>query len=167
VSTVRRLEERFSAGQRSPVEQALTWAALGLLHCHLGRVEAARECYSQVTRHFPAHPELASAMAEALIQCQRPREALPLLQVALADDKTAAGAHMLMGSIFAKAKDVAQAQAHLQTASALAPAWTQLLELRSALHTVAGQHQEAECLRQRCSEFRQQALQLAARLQAD
>ncbi|HEX5104311.1 MAG TPA: hypothetical protein VFV87_10895 [Pirellulaceae bacterium] len=162
---LRALEERFVVGHRSDLEDALTWTALGLLHGHLGRVNAVRECYRQVVRHFGAHPELAFALAKALLQAQRPAEALPLLQVALADDKTAAGAHMLMGTILASAGDASQALAHWQAASALAPAWPQLLDLRSALHAAMGDHREATRLRQRRHEFRQQELGLAQRLQ--
>src|SRR5262249_13358332 len=55
-ATVRALEKRFVAGQRSAAEEALTWTALGMLHCHLGRIESARECYRQSTRHFSTHP---------------------------------------------------------------------------------------------------------------
>ncbi len=164
VSSVRAFEERIVAGQQSAAEDALTWIALGMLHCHLGRIESARECYRQSTGHFPSHPELASALANALMGAKRSSEAIPFLEVALADDKTAAGAHMLLGCVYANAKDVAQAQTHLQIASALAPAWTQLLDLRSVLHTAAGEHQEAARLRRRCSELHRQALQFAERL---
>jgi tetratricopeptide (TPR) repeat protein len=166
VSAVRALERRFVAGRHGAAKDALTWAALGVLHCHLGRIEAARECYRQTTRHFPTHPELASALGSALMQARRPSEALPFLEAALTDDKTAAGAHMLLGCMFANEKDGAQAQAHLQAASALAPAWTQVLDLRSALHAAAGQHQEASRLARRCSEWRRQAQQLAQRVRA-
>jgi tetratricopeptide (TPR) repeat protein len=162
--TVRALENRFVVGQRSPADDALTWAALGLLHCHLGRVEAARACYRHTASHFSHHPDLAIALANALMQARRPGEALSFLEAAAESDKTAAGAHMLMGSILAGAKEVAGAQVHLQTASALAPAWMQVLELRSALHTAAGELHEAAELRQRCHKMRQQAREFAERL---
>src|SRR5262249_36828404 len=60
---LRALEKRYAVARRGAAEDALTWTALGLLHCHLGRVESARECYRQATRHFPAHPELGSTLA--------------------------------------------------------------------------------------------------------
>lgn len=164
--TLRALENRFALGQRSAADDALTWIALGMLHCHLGRVVAAQECYRQSSRHFPAHPELASALASALMRVKRPSEALPFLEAALANDKTVAGAHMRLGCVHASAKDVAQAQAHLRKASALAPAWLQLLDLRGALHVAAGEQQEAAHLARRSSELRQQALQLAERMRA-
>jgi tetratricopeptide (TPR) repeat protein len=166
LSTVRALENRFVARQRSPADDALTWAALGLLHCHLGRVEAARACYRHTTSHFSHHADLAIALANALIQARRPDEALPFLEVAAESDKTAAGAHMLMGSILAGAKEVAKAQLHLQAASARAPAWMQVLELRSVLHAVAGELQAAAELRQCCQKMRQQARGFAERLGA-
>jgi tetratricopeptide (TPR) repeat protein len=164
LATVRALENRFVPGRRGAAEDALTWAALGLLHCHLGRVEAARECYRHTTRHFPNHPELASALAHALVQARRPGEALPFLEVAAAAARTAAGAHMLLGSLFANAKDVTKAQTHLRAASALAPAWTQLLELRSTLHAAVGELQQAAELRRRYGTLKQQELRLAERM---
>jgi len=165
LSTVRTLERRSIAGERSPEEDALTSAAIGLLHCHLGRIEAACECYRQATQHFQTHPELANGLGILLIQAHRRSEAIPFLEMALSDNKTAAGAHMLMGSVFAMAKDVAKAQAHLQAASSLAPAWIYLLEMRSVLHDASGQHREAAHLRLRCSQMHHQATKLAEQLE--
>jgi len=167
LATVRQLETRFVTGQRSAAEDALTWAALGLLHCHLGRFEAAREYYRLTTRHFLKHPELASALASVLIQVQRPREAIPFLEVATTNDKTAAGARMHLGSVLAGAGDLASAEAHLEAASALAPAWTELIELRGRLLTAAGQEQAAAKLRQQCSRRYEQAIRAAKRLGAN
>jgi tetratricopeptide (TPR) repeat protein len=166
LSALRALESDFAARRRGAVEDACTYIALGLLNCHLGRLEAARACYQQATLHFEVHPELAYALGNALIQSQRPNEALAFLEVALADDKTAAGAHMLLGRIFASAKDWVKAQAHLEAASELAPAWTHLLDLRAALHSIAGQHQEAALLGQQCNLRRRQASELAERIRA-
>ena len=73
---------------------------------------------------------------------------------------------MLLGCVYANARDLARAQAHLRQASALAPAWPQLLDLRGQLHAAAGEAQEAARLRQQASEFRRQALRLAERLGA-
>jgi predicted Zn-dependent protease len=166
LATVRALENRFVAGQRSAAEDALTWAALGLLHCHLGRVESARECYRQTTRHFPSHAVLASALANVLIRARRPKEAIPFLELATINDKTAAGAHMLLGSALTNAGDLANADVHLQAASALAPAWTELMELRGKVLAAAGQAQAAASLRQQSSSRRQQALRAVERLRA-
>ena len=167
LATVRLLENRFVTGQRSATEDALTWAALGLLQCHLGRVEAAGECYRLTARHFPNHPELASALANVFIRAQRPKEAIPFLEAATTDDKTAAGAQMLLGSVHAGTGDLASADVHLQAASALAPAWTHVIELRGRILAAAGQVQEAEGLRQLCSRMRDEALRAAERLGAN
>jgi hypothetical protein len=167
LETVRLLENRFVTGQQSPAEDALTWAALGLLQCHLGRVEAARRCYRQTTQHFPNHPELAGVLGNALIRAQQPREAIPFLEAATTNDKTAAGAHMLLGSVHGGAGDLATAEVHLQAASALAPSWTHLLELRDRLFAAAGQKRQAEGLRRQYSELRLQAIRAAERLGAN
>ena len=85
----------------------------------------------------------------------------------MTDDKTAAGARMLLGSVHAGTGDLAIADVHLQAASALAPAWTQVIELRGRLLAAAGKIQEAQGLRRKCSELRQQSLRAIERLAAN
>jgi tetratricopeptide (TPR) repeat protein len=167
LATVRSLERRLAADRPGAAEEALTWAAIGILHCHLGRVEAACDCYRRTTRHFPRHPELAGALAGALVRASRPRDAIPYLDVAATGDKTAAGAHMLLATLYAHDRDLTRALAYLKVASDRAPAWSQLLELRSAVHAAAGEFQEADELRRRHGALRQGAMEFAQRIRPD
>jgi tetratricopeptide (TPR) repeat protein len=148
-STILALEKQLSTVvQMDPRERALAQVALGLIYCACGEIDRAVTHYEQSVQHLGYHPELALEISKRLLKSQ-PEQAIPLLEVALQDDKTRAAANVLLAQVYGKRGSLGQALQYLEKARAMAPAWGQLLPMLADIHGQLGnQHQSQTLLKE-------------------
>ncbi|MBB3208394.1 tetratricopeptide (TPR) repeat protein [Rhodopirellula rubra] len=136
-----------------PLDQkrGLIEAALGILWCHVGDIDAAARCYQTAVEVFGGHPELALELARGCMEMRRFGEARGYLLDALHDDKTRASAHFYLGQLaieFARSSGdggfVEEAITHLQNARDRTPAWEPVVESLVHVHCLRGDHVAAD-----------------------
>ncbi|EMI58310.1 hypothetical protein [Rhodopirellula sallentina] len=148
---VQALQREFESTKGSIQDRGLFYAAIGILWCHLGDLDSARDCYGVVAEAFGVHPELALEIARLLIESECWFDAGNYLQDALNDDKTCAAACNYLGLIAAESArqngDETQlrvaadwfAKAHERT-----PAWQSVVENLVHVHRLLGEMETAD-----------------------
>ncbi len=122
-------------------ERALISAALGILWCHVGNVEAAIESYRTAASVFGGHPELALEIAKLCLQTGHDASVDAFLHDALRDDKTGTAAQYCLGVVAMNAARgsgdshaLNLAIEHWEIANQRAPAWGEVLQLLADAH---------------------------------
>ncbi|MFG0253559.1 MAG: hypothetical protein ACF787_00445, partial [Rhodopirellula sp. JB053] len=132
-------------------DRGLFYAAIGLLWCHLGDLNLARNCYGVVAGAFGAHPELALEIARLLIESERWCDAGDYLQDALKDDKTYAAACNYLGLVAAESARQNGDETKLRVAAdwfakayQRTPAWQSVVENLVHVHRLLGEMETAD-----------------------
>jgi len=127
-------------------ERALASAAVGLLFCRFGDVDAAQACYRQAAAALATQGELALEIAELLLRAERPDEAGEFLAAALESDKSRSAALSYLGHLYARSGRLAEARRHLEAAARAVPCWREPLALLEQVYRHAGDDRlAAEC----------------------
>jgi tetratricopeptide (TPR) repeat protein len=159
------LERRLvSAAGSDTTERGLAWAALGLIQCVFGEWPRAVGCYQRASAVLGPHPELALEIGKLLAGSGNPDQAEEYLRVALQDDKSRTGAHVVLSQINASNGRLDAARKHLLCASEAAPAWDAVIERLAQVHALLGNEREAQDARVRCTVQRMQAENLLRQL---
>ena len=92
----------------------LAWADLGALHARLGELDEAENDFKKAITIEPEHPTAYVYWGEMLLQADRPREALDMLQKAMEKDEHLIRVHELMAKAYKALKN--DEEFHEQTA---------------------------------------------------
>jgi tetratricopeptide (TPR) repeat protein len=128
---------------------ALLSAAVGLLCCSRGRLDEAYACYRRAGDEYGEHPELALALAKALLAQGLSTRTTGLLSAALRDNKTCTQANVILGQVCLRGGDPARAREYFGTALARAPAWNDILPLMACAEAATGSTTRGETVRRR------------------
>ena len=130
-NAVRAMEREVLDAPLDPQTRALTRVALGLIHCAVGRVDAAAEHYRQWSERFGSHPGLALVIGKRLLAAKNQHQAAAVLRAALEDDKSRTAALVGLATIHRDSADFKQSLACVDAAIEAAPAWNGLMLLRA------------------------------------
>ncbi|HEX9391211.1 MAG TPA: hypothetical protein VF928_07870 [Usitatibacteraceae bacterium] len=159
------LEKRISALDVSVAEQAIAWAAAGLLYAVFHDLERAVECNRHYQLHFGrSHGELGIEIAKLALAGGDAKMAIPYLEAALDDDESRVTAHVYLAQALASLGKIQEAKKHLQAAHKLSPAWVELSGMLASAEKATGDTCQAEALLARHHDMRQRTQQLFRRL---
>ena len=135
-----------------------------MIQCVFGEWPRAVGCYQRASAVLGPHPELALEIGKLLAGSGNPDQAEEYLRVALQDDKSRTGAHVVLSQINASNGRLDAARKHLLCASEAAPAWDAVIERLAQVHALLGNEREAQAARVRCTVQRMQAENLLRQL---
>jgi tetratricopeptide (TPR) repeat protein len=164
LAEVRALQNQADNALLNSADRWLIEVEFGLIYAAFGQQAAAVNCYRRATRLGGDHPELALEVAKLFMESGQRVPAVPLLRKGLEDDKTRTAARLLLAQIDLTQGLLEEARQHLEQASAIAPAWGQLLDLLASVYQRLGNTAQAQLFRDRHEHIRRQNDQLPGQL---
>lgn len=115
--------EEISRDDVGPVDEAITFSAIGLLWCLVGNIDRAVECVDRIQRGKCVSRELYLEIGKALQHAGQRERAAAYLECCLIESKTQTSALMCLAELAYQAGDVNEAKQLARQAADRAPAW--------------------------------------------